>query len=86
MIIGRDPLPPTYAPGDVVGVTCDQNGQATMKSLAPGKYRLLVFADAPVDPANQSALFLANRVKGEELTLRPGEGRSISVHAVDRKD
>ena len=86
VIVGRDPLPPSYAPGELVITTCDQNGQATLGSLAPGTYRVLVFADASVDQANAGPLFLANRVKGEELTLGPGESRPISVHAVDRKD
>jgi hypothetical protein len=86
VIVGRDPLPPSYAPGEMVITTCDQNGQATLGSLAPGTYRVLVFADALVDQANAGPLFLANRVKGEELTLGPGERRSISFHAADRKD
>jgi hypothetical protein len=86
VIVGRDPLPPSYAAGELVSAMCDQNGQATLGSLAPGRYRVLVFADALVLPSNAGVLFLANRAKGEELTLGPGESRSISVHAVDRKE
>jgi hypothetical protein len=86
VIVGRDPLPPSYAPGELVSAVVDQNGQATLGSLAPGRYRVLVFADALVLRSNAGVLFLANRAKGEELTLEPGESRSISVHAADRKE
>ncbi len=86
VIVGRDPLPPSYTPGDLVSAMCDQNGQATLGSLAPGTYRVLVFADALVLQANAGVLFLGNRVKGEALTLGPDERRSISVRAVDRKE
>jgi hypothetical protein len=55
-------------------------------SLAPGKYRVLVFADTPVDPGNAGALFRANWTKGEEVTLESGGSKSLTVHAVDRKE
>jgi hypothetical protein len=86
VIAGLDPLPASYAPGDLMSALADQYGQAKLASLAPGRYRVIVFADTLVDPANAISLFLANRVKGEELTLGPGESRSISAHAVDRKE
>lgn len=86
VIVGLDPLPPTHAPGDLVSVLTDQNGEAMLQTLAPGRYRVLVLADSAVDPANAQTLFLANRIKGEELTLGPNEKRSISVRALDRKD
>jgi hypothetical protein len=86
VIVGRDPLPPSYAPGELMSTLAGQNGNATLRGLAPGTYRVLVFADTLVDPVDASVLFLANRAKGEELTLGPGESRSLSVRAVDRKD
>jgi hypothetical protein len=86
VIVGIDPLPPSYAPSDQMSGICDQNGRAEFTGLAPGKYRVVVLSDTPVDPSNPGALFLGYRQKGEALTLGPGEHRSLQVRAADRKD
>jgi hypothetical protein len=86
VIVGRDPLPASYAPGDLAVAVADQYGQAVWTGLAPGSYRVVAFAETMVDPANAAALFQTSRVKGEELTLGPGQKRALSVRPVDRKD
>jgi protocatechuate 3,4-dioxygenase beta subunit len=83
VIVGRDPLAPSYAPNDLMPVLCDQNGQVTLKGIAPGKYRLLAYADMWVDPASAGDFFLANSSHGEALNLEPGESRTLSVTAMD---
>jgi hypothetical protein len=83
MILGRHPLPPSPAPDDLVLLVSDQNGRAVFKGVAPGEYRLLVFANALVDRTGAEELFLANRSKGEAITLAPRESHSVQVKALD---
>jgi len=86
VLVGRDPLPFSYTFGDLVNTVADQDGQAAFPSLAPGKYRVVVLADTPADPASAGPLFLANRIKGETVELAARESRSLSVRALDRRD
>lgn len=86
ILVGLDPLPRPYAPGELSTIICDQNGVATARGIRPGKHRVIVLADALVNPANAVGLFDAHRTKGESIELAAGESRSISLKAVDRKD
>jgi hypothetical protein len=83
VILGRDPLAPSYAPDDLLLALCDQNGLATLKGIAPGKYRLLAYAEAWIDPAGVGDFFLANSSHGEALNLEPGQNRTLSMTAME---
>lgn len=76
VVLGLDSLPMSFAPNELVMTVADQNGRFTLKGMAPGKYRVLVFPEFGshlTDPA----FFRANRLKGEAVTLSSGENRSI---------
>jgi hypothetical protein len=76
IVLGLDSLPMSFSPNELVMTVADQNGRFTLKGMAPGKYRVLVFPEYGshlTDPA----FFRANRLKGEAVTLSSGENRSI---------
>jgi hypothetical protein len=83
-IVARDPLPANPSRQDLAGVACDQNGVATITALPPGRYKVLVVADAFLDPANTAALFQAHQAKAEALQLDARESRTLSLRAADR--
>jgi hypothetical protein len=66
----------SFAPNELVMTVADQNGRFTLKGMAPGKYRVLVFPEFG-SHLSDPAFFRANRLKGEAVTLSSGENRSL---------
>lgn len=76
VVLGLDSLAMSFAPNELVLTVADQNGRFTLKGMAPGKFRVLVFPEYGshlTDPA----FFRANRLKGEAVTLSSGENRGL---------
>jgi hypothetical protein len=76
VVLGLDSLPMSFAPNELVMTVADQNGRFTLKGMAPGKYRVLVFPEFG-SHLSDPAFFRANRLKGEAVTLSSGENRSL---------
>ncbi len=83
VMAGADPLPVHPAPSDLVGDLCDQNGTATLRGLAPGRYRVAVLASTHMDPGNLLDLFQVWAGRGERVTLAAGEILSLRLRPVD---
>lgn len=76
VLFGLDPLPTSFAPNELLQRQTDQNGRFTLKGMAPGKFRVLVFPEYGTH-LTDPAFFRANRLKGEAVTLSSGENRSL---------
>lgn len=84
VVLGRDPLPVPYAPGDLVLGLSDQAGQAVFHGLAPGAYRAIAHVNIfGFDDLLSPESFSAHAAESERVKLSPKENRTLLVKALD---
>lgn len=80
VILAADPPRPDYRDGDLVIAVCDQNGQAEMRGIRPGRYRAVVLRTRDVDPGNAYSLLISSTSKAVTFEAKASSTHSILLH------
>lgn len=80
VILAVDPLQPDYRDGDLTIAVCDQNGQAEIRGVRPGRYRAVTLRTRDVDPGNAYSLLISSMQKGVTIEAKADSTHSVLLH------